>query len=105
MQLTSQKPIVPAWDWLWLARVTFILAFAALMIYEWNRWPNGSPLLGPIGVIWYNGFEEGIIVFCAISLIAVFACLLKPNEMTAAISFIGILNWLFWGVMALGIGC
>jgi len=34
-----------------------------------------------------------------------FAFLLEPHAVTALISLPGAVNWLFWGVMALGIGC
>ncbi len=80
-------------------------AFLALMVFQWNRWPDGSPLLGPLGITWYNGIDGGTIVLCAISLVMVFAFLFKPHIVTAVISLLGAMNWLFWGVMALGIGC
>jgi hypothetical protein len=91
--------------WLWLARFACGGLFGWLMVYEWNCWPNGTALLGPLGIIWYNGFRDQILVFCVVSLVALFAFLLKPNKLTAVISVIGLVNWLFWGVMALGIGC
>jgi hypothetical protein len=91
--------------WLWPARLTCAGAFAALVILEWNRWPNVSPVLGPLGMLWYGGLDVQAIMFCAISLAILFAFLLKPHPMTAMISFLGAMNWLFWGVMALGIGC
>ena len=89
----------------WLARLGCPVAFGALMVIEWNRWPNGSPLLGPVGIIWYNGIGVESVVLCAISLAVLFAFLLKPHAVTALISLLGGMNWLFWGVMALGIGC
>jgi hypothetical protein len=74
------------------------------MVREWNRWPNGSPLLGPLGIIWHNGLAEGLVP-CAISLALLFAFLFRPHWITAMISVFGVLNWLFWGVVATGIGC
>ena len=102
---SSRWRIVSGSAWLWLARLTCGGAFAALMVYEWNCWPNGSPLLGPLGIIWYNGSGAESLVLCAISLAMVFAFLFKPHAITAAISLLGGLNWLFWGVVGAGIGC
>lgn len=88
-----------------IVRLMCAAAFPASMVFEWRRWPDGSPLLGPLGIIWYNGIDGESIVLCAISLVMVFAFLMKPHMVTAVISLLGAMNWLFWGVMALGIGC
>ncbi|HEY7427928.1 MAG TPA: hypothetical protein VH682_27090 [Gemmataceae bacterium] len=81
------------------------MAFAALMVYEWNRWPDGSFLLGPFGLLWYYGFGCEGVALCAISLAMLFAFFLRPNSIMARVSLFGGMNWLFWGVMAQGIGC
>ena len=91
--------------WMWPARLAFGGAFAAWMTYEWKRWPNGSPFFGPIGMIWYGGASWASLILCAISLAMLLAFLLKPHTSTAVISVVGTINWLFWGVMADGIGC
>jgi hypothetical protein len=62
-------------------------------------------MLGPLGIIWYNGIGGESLALAALSLVALFAFLLKPHAATALISMLGVVNWLFWGVMALGIGC
>ena len=67
-----------------------------------------SPLpasCAPVGIIWYNGIGVESVVLCTISLAMLFAFLLEPHAVTALISLPGAVNWLFWGVMALGIGC
>jgi len=89
------------------ARVAFGCAFAALIAYEWGRWPNGSTsvLLGPVGIIWYGGRSCGDLLLCGISAVLVLAVAMKPHPITAVVSFFGTLNWLFWGVVAKGIGC
>ncbi len=91
--------------WLWLARITFGGAFATLMVFEWNRWPNGSAWLGPLGFVWYQFHDAKTLALCAISAAAVLAFFLKPHVITAVVSSFGLLNWLFWGVVAKGIGC
>jgi hypothetical protein len=78
---------------------------AATMVYEWKHWPDGSPLLGPLGIIWYNGFDGEGFVLCVISVALVFTFFLKPHAVTTVLFLLGILNWLFWGIMAQGIGC
>src|SRR5262245_19250835 len=105
MQQTFHLPGASRSSGLCLARVLCAGAFAALLIWEWSRWPNGSPLLGPLGIIWYNSISGESLALAALSLIALFAFLLKPHAATALISVLGVVNWLFWGVMALGIGC
>jgi hypothetical protein len=90
---------------LWLARVVFGGAFVALMLYEWSRWPNGRALLGPLGLVWYDhGSAEGLILY-VLSIAMLFAFLLRPNGGMALVSLLGLLNRIFWGVMAEGIGC
>lgn len=88
-----------------IGRLIWAVAFLVLVVFEWNRWPNGTPLLGPLGMVWYNGIGRDSIVLCAVSLAMVFAFLFKPHTVTAVISVLGVMNWLFWGVLALGIGC
>jgi hypothetical protein len=74
------------------------------MAYEWYRWPDGSVFLGPLGLIWYNGLEIDGLIISAVSVCALFAFPVMPRSITAAISLFGMLNWVFWGFMALGIG-
>lgn len=75
------------------------------MEYEWTRWPDGSLLLGPLGLIWYDGLRPDNLTLCGLSVAMVFAFLIRPHSASAAVSLLGVLNWLFWGVVALGIGC
>lgn len=105
MQPPSRWSIVLCAAWLWPARLACVGAFAAWMVFEWRQWPNGSPLLGPLGIMWYNGFDGESLVFTVISLAMLFAFLLKPHWITAVMTLLGGLNWLFWGVAAVGIGC
>lgn len=92
-------------DSLWVVRFTCVSVFVALMMFEWHRWPNGSPLLGPLGVLWYNGLRDYAWAYCLISIVALLAFLIRPHPITAAISLLGVINWLFCGLMAMGIGC
>lgn len=89
----------------WLVRLVCAAAFSALMTVEWKRWPDGSPLLGPLGIVWYNGIGMESAAICAISLAMLFAFPMKPGLITALVSLVGAVNWFFWGVVALGIGC
>jgi hypothetical protein len=91
--------------WLWLARVTCGGVFVGSMAYEWTHWPNGSPVLGPLGMIWYGFVNGENLALCTISLAMLFAFLIKPHTITAAISLLGMVNWLFWGILAQGVGC
>jgi hypothetical protein len=90
---------------LWVARLMFGGAVVGVMIYEWNRWPNGSRWLGPVGFIWYNGAGCFELPLCAFSLALLFAFLLRPHPISAVISLFGVVNWLCWGEVAKGIGC
>jgi hypothetical protein len=96
---------VPRPAWLWPARLACTGAFAALMGYEWTHWPNGSPLLGPLGIVWYNGMDVATLVLCAGSLAMAFAFLLKPHPAMAVLSLLGGGNWWLWGVLAVSMGC
>lgn len=89
----------------WLVRLVFAAGFGALITAEWKSWPNGSPLLGPFGIVWYNGIGIESAAICAISLALLFAFPVKPGVITALVSFVGAVNWFFWGLVALGIGC
>jgi hypothetical protein len=91
--------------WLWVARLAFTAAFSALMLYEWMCWPNGSALLGPLGLIWYNGLTGETIALCAVSLAFVFAYVIWPRAVAAGVSLLGVVNWLCLGELAKGIGC
>lgn len=91
--------------WFWIVRLTIATAFPLLIIYEWNRWPNGSQWLGPFGMLWYSGFDISNLMLVIISIVLLFAFLIKPHPMTALISMLGVINWTFWGMVAEGIGC
>jgi hypothetical protein len=88
-----------------VCRLTAVGVFVASMAYEWGSGPNGGPLLGPLGLIWYGGLSAGSFVLCAISVTLLIAFLIKPHIATAVISILGAINWLFWGMAVLGIGC
>jgi hypothetical protein len=75
------------------------------MIVEWTGWPNGSALLGPLGLIWYGGPDPCSLALCAALLTAIFASPFRPSVVTAVVSFLGLLAWIFFGNVALGIGC
>jgi len=80
-------------------------AFVAWMGYEWCRWPNGSAMLGPLGLIWYLGPDWfGVIATCVL-LLVVLAFPLKPHPLTALLSLLGLVAWWLVGAMAKGIGC
>ncbi|MFT3880328.1 MAG: hypothetical protein QM703_11790 [Gemmatales bacterium] len=91
--------------WFWMARLTLVPAFAVFIVFEWRRWPNGSQWLGPLGMLWYSGHDVSNLILVMISLVLLFAFLIKPHPLTALISMLGILNWTFWGMVAEGIGC
>jgi len=92
-------------SWFWIVRLTVAAAFAFLIIYEWKRWPNGSQWLGPFGLMWYNGFDVAGLILIVVSLALLFAFLIKPNPITALISMLGIINWIFGGAVSEVIGC
>jgi hypothetical protein len=91
--------------WPCIARLAFTVAFAALMLYEWMIWPNGSAFLGPLGLIWYNGITVESTALCAASLALVFAFIIRPHVVTAGLSMLGVVNWVALGELAKGIGC
>jgi len=88
-----------------MVRLTVSVAFPVLIIYEWKRWPNGSEWLGPFGMMWYNGFDVASLIIILVSLIMLLAFLIKPKPLTGLISMLGFINWIFWGMVAQGIGC
>lgn len=88
-----------------LTRCSAIACFAFVLWVEWNRWPNGSALLGPLGFVWYYGPEVCTLIVCVVSALAVLAFPLKPNAATAGISILGAMAWVTMGVLAQGIGC
>ena len=79
--------------------------FAVLMYWEWTRWPNGTALFGPLGLIRYNGADPANLLLVTASLTALLAFPIKPSVATAVASSLAIINWLIWGLMASGIGC
>jgi hypothetical protein len=95
--------VVSRLGWRELLRFAFSIGFFALMAYEWNRWPNGNVLLGPLGLIWYNGLEIETLVLSGASMGAVLAFVVKPHFICATVSILGVLNWFFWGLMVQGI--
>ena len=92
-------------SWKWAIRLSEIPLFGSLLIYEWNRWPNGSPLLGPLGFVWYNGSDPCSLACCFCGLLLIFAFPFKPSAPTAILSLLGLLLWFFMGMLADGIGC
>jgi|GEM_PF-3814255 hypothetical protein len=86
-------------------RLSLGMAFVFAMVCVWICSPNGNPLLGPLQLLGYNGVTVESLVFCAVSLAVFFAFLIKPHIITAVISILGGMNWLFWGLVVPGIGC
>jgi hypothetical protein len=86
-------------------RLASVGLFGVWMLVEWSIWPNGSELLGPLGLIWYGGPDLCTLALCAALLAAIFAFPFRPSALTAIVSFLGLLTWTFFGRVALGIGC
>ena len=103
--MTAGDPGTPRWQWLLPLRVACIVGFGGLMAWEWMRWPNGSRLLGPLGLIWYGFTDPGTVLLSIISVLCVILVLLWPRWIACLISLLGLVNWVFWGMMAQGIGC
>jgi hypothetical protein len=89
----------------WLLRLAAAGAFVAWMAYEWRRWPNGSAMLGPLGLIWYQGPDGFSLAATCVLLPAVLAFPLKPHPVTAVLSLLGLGAWWLLGAVAKGIGC
>jgi hypothetical protein len=62
-----------------LARVAAVALAAGWLAYEWQRWPNGTALLGPLGLVWYNGPTAGNLACCAVGLALVLGYLVRPG--------------------------
>ncbi len=88
-----------------VVRATAVALAAAWLVREWHQWPNGTAMLGPLGLVWYNGPSAGNLACCAVGLLLVLAYPVRPGALTAAISAFGLLFWAFMGVLAQGIGC
>jgi len=80
-----------------------MIPFSVLVVFEWNRWPNGSTLLGPIGFVWYG--QPAGWFWAALFAAMMLAFPWKPTPKTAFVALIGVFLWLFFGVLADGIGC
>ena len=108
--MAEGSPPVPSLrcDWLrvpaLVARLAAVALAAGWLVYEWHRWPNGTALLGPLGLVWYNGPTLDNLACCAVGLL-VLAYPVRPGLPTALISVIGLLVWVFLGAAAHGIGC
>ena len=87
------------------SRLAAVAPAACWLVYEWHRWPNGSILLGPLGLVWYYGPEPGNLACCAAGLLLVLAYPIRPGALSAGLSLLGLLFWVFMGAMAEGIGC
>jgi hypothetical protein len=87
------------------ARVALPALFAALLVREWYRWPNGGPLLGPIGIFWYRSADACTLVTTVALLPMIFAFLVKPRLLTAFLSLLALAVWLALGALAETIGC
>jgi hypothetical protein len=96
-----QRPKADRWKWVRLALT--VIPFTILMIFEWNRWPNGSGLLGPIGFVWYQQASGWFWAIIFAGMMLTFPW--KPSPKTALLAIIGALLWVFFGVLADGIGC
>lgn len=91
---------------LWLLlRVGAVGSFLVFMAYEWQQWPNGSPWLGPLGLIWYFGVDACSLAPCLVLFLLIVSFPFRPRTLTAVASAIGLLAWRAIGVIAQGIGC
>lgn len=99
------KNLTSSERWTWFARAAGCAVVFAVFVWEWMRWPSGSRLLGPIGMIWYNGADALLIVISAFTLACHLAVVIWPRWFMALISLFGVVNWLFWGAVVQGIGC
>lgn len=86
-------------------RAACLGGFVGVMAWEWRRWPNGSPLIGPLGLIWYGLTDPGTVLLTVISALCAILVLVWPHWVACLISLLGLVNWVFWGMMAQGIGC
>ena|SRR6266851_4179501 len=89
------------------ASVAVTILFCALMYSEWLHKNQASFLFGPLHCatdVAPENVRFGI--FLSIVLVPMmFAYLVKPHWTTAVLSLIGILSWLFLGVICEGISC
>jgi hypothetical protein len=102
---TAEKAFVHSRWVLWTIRLAAIGLFAVGMAIEWSTWPNGSALLGPLGMVWYFGLEPISLLCCALLIPVISAFLLKPSVATAFMSAFGLVIWILMGVVAKGVGC
>ena len=93
----------------WLIRGMLLLVwtgfFIGVMAYEWHVWPNGSSVFGPFWFIRYNGMDPCTVIIILIVSVMLFAFPFKPHLLTFLLFVLGVLLWLFLGVIGQGIGC
>jgi hypothetical protein len=88
-----------------IVRIAAIPIAGAWLLFEWERWPDGSALIGPLGFVWHSGPEPASLLTCLLLLAMMLAFPLKPSFRTLMVSLLGLLIWFFIGVLAKGIGC
>jgi hypothetical protein len=81
-------------------KVAAVVAFAAWLAYEWVVWPNGSPLLGPLGFVRYAGADACSVAVVLFLLPLVLAFVWRPCHLTALLSLLGLLLWTLLGAAA-----
>jgi hypothetical protein len=89
----------------WPLRLAVVGSFGARLAWEWARWPDSSPLLGPLSSIRYNGADSETVAISVLLLAAVLAFPLRPRVWTGALSAVAVVVWLFLGALASCIGC
>ncbi|MEZ5942709.1 MAG: hypothetical protein R3C18_15050 [Planctomycetaceae bacterium] len=88
-----------------MSRLTYLVVLGAVIAFGFSDYPMARIALGPIGLIGFVEIGNATVVICAYSLLMLVAFPLKPNWLTAVVSGAGTLNWMFWGLMVLGIAC
>ena len=102
--MTSSARFYPRITLLGLLAWIFSIAVAVgILSVKWRPPFNHEALFGPLLIAQQGDFAGWVLAF--ILLPSIFAVVLKPHPVTAVISVLAFLFWVFLGAVGPGIGC
>jgi hypothetical protein len=77
--------------------IIVIVAFSGWLRFEWSQ-GGITPLFGPLHLAMHDNIgTAGVMTMCAIWFLFMFCYIAEPRWGTAALSFLAIAAWLFFG--------
>ena len=85
--------------------VAAVITWCGVLAFEWMRAPNCTPLLGPLFIVWYNGWDAFTWVSTVGLSIGVLGISIRINNPTICLFTVSAGLWLILGMLGQGIGC